>query len=144
MPGSLKAMMDPFAALGLMSTILDFVDFTWKLVSKFRQVYKSLEGSSESVQLLDTISEDIRNHNNAITESVPDSPSLREIIQDCTKIGKDLQEALDNLKVKGKKTKWASFVVALQGVWQQDKIEKLYNNVARLQGRIAEHIHLMT
>ena len=136
-------MMDPFSALALAGKILDFVDFTWKLVSETREVYKSLEGSGENVRLLDTISEDIRNHNNAITESVPDS-SLQEIIRDCTKINKGLQDALDNLKVKGKQAKWESFVVALKGVWRQGKIDKLYSNVARLQGRIAAHIHFMT
>jgi hypothetical protein len=115
-------MMDPFSALALAGKILEFVNFTWKLVSETRQVYKSLEGSDENVQLLNTISEDIRNHNHAITESVPDSPSLQRI---CAEIGKDLQEALDGLEVKGKQTKWDSFLAALKGVWRQDKIEKL-------------------
>jgi hypothetical protein len=138
------AMMDPFSALVLASNIIDFVDFTWNLVSGTREVYKSLEGSSESVRLLDTISEDIRSYNHAITASVPISPSLQKLIEDCTEVGNDLQKALNNLKVQGKQTKWASFVVALKGVWRQDEVDKLYNRVARLQGRIAEHILSMT
>jgi hypothetical protein len=136
--------MDPFSALALAGKILDFVDFTWKLVSGTLQVYKSIEGSGENIQLFDTISEDIRNYNNAITAFNPSNPNLQKLIGSCTKIGKNLQEVLDKLQVKGKRTKWASFVVALQGVWQQDKIDKLYNRIAKLQGRIAEHIHLMT
>lgn len=53
-------------------------------------------------------------------------------------------DALEKLKVKGPKTRWASLKVALKDVWNRAEIEDLEQRLSKLQVQVTAHVqHLM-
>lgn len=128
--------MEALAAVGLASSIVQFVDFATKIISKGYQYQKSVDGVlDENVELqaiadnLDQLSKGL------ITSKEKTSPSarrkknskeneaLKAVAIECQKIAKDLSTAVDRLKITGKRTKWKSFRQALKSQWKKEKIE---------------------
>ncbi len=78
-------MIDPIAAIGLAANIVQFVDFSWKLLSETRDLYDSSTGVSADNDLLETISKDLINLNDALT-----APSTAGVIPDRIKFGQSM------------------------------------------------------
>lgn len=135
--------MEAFAALGLAANVLAFVDFSWKLVSETRQIYKSVDGAPEECRFLYTIVDDIRGHNIFLAAVASTNPTLQDIINNSRKIASDLLEVTEMLAVS-EKTKWGSFTLALKTAWRQDRINTLSSRLERLQKRITDHVLFMT
>jgi hypothetical protein len=95
--------MDAFTAIGLASNIVQFVDFSWKLIAESRAIYKSSEGASEENLTLSAITNDVAKLSNAIRASSYDD-QLEPMAKECTAIAKELSDALDKLTAKGRRT----------------------------------------
>ncbi len=122
-------MMDPVAAIGLAGTIVQFVDFSWKLLSETRDLYDSSTGVSADNDVLEKISKDLTNLNDALTApstagAIPDR--LRNLACQCKGAAEELFEVLDKIKIKGSRRKWKSFMQALRSVWKKEQIENLF------------------
>ncbi|KAF2232431.1 hypothetical protein EV356DRAFT_505166 [Viridothelium virens] len=113
--------MDPFTALGLAGNIVQFLDFTLKLVSGRRTIYRSTEGASEGDSALQTIVTALSNLSNQLTISTARgttnvSPTLRRMAFDCQDVAQELVHVLSTLRAEGKRRIWKSFLLALQEV----------------------------
>ncbi|KAK6840192.1 hypothetical protein PG987_006058 [Apiospora arundinis] len=132
--------MDALAALGLASNILSFVDFTWKLLAGANEIYASGAGISDDAQFLDTITKDVRYYDERIVAVPNATPELKSLARQCDEIAQDLLESLDKLRIKGHKTRWNSFLVALRGVRSKKKVEQLTDKIAKIQSRMTAHM----
>jgi len=126
---------DPFTALGIASNVIQFVDFTWKLVIGSRTIYQSSEGASENNLVLRVILADVSRLSHKISTSGDDS-SLDDLARECKTIATRLIELLQQLTVKGKRTKWRCFAVAMKEVWSKAEIDELSSRLARLQNQL--------
>lgn len=128
--------MEALAAVGLASSIVQFVDFATKIISKGYQYQRSVDGVlDENVELqaiadnLDQLSKGL------VTSTEKTSPSarrnqnskeneaLKAVAIECQKIANDLGTAVDRLKMTGKRTRWKSFRQALKSQWKKEEIE---------------------
>ena len=82
--------MDPISVIGLAGNIVQFVDFTWKLIDEARSLYDSSTGASEENDLLELITKDLNDHYDNLT-----APSR------CKDVASELLDILDTIKVKG-------------------------------------------
>jgi len=107
--------MDPLTALSVASSIIQFVDFGSKLLSRSRQLYKSKEGVLTENVDVETITEDIttlvkglrgklpKNRSVTVLRTSEDDDALDELCQRCVSIAEELIARLQKLKVKKKK-----------------------------------------
>ncbi|KAK2749358.1 hypothetical protein CKAH01_18028 [Colletotrichum kahawae] len=151
--------MDPLNAVGLAAGILQFVEFTAKLVNDGRQIYHSAQGATlencdlEAVtQSLVVLTEGIsryhtrydskgRLQNSASDIDAPTEQSINKLGTSCQDIAKELLDALEQLKAPNNRSRWESIVEALKTVWARSKIQELRHRLD--QYRVAIHTALL-
>jgi hypothetical protein len=134
--------MDPLTIIGLVGNIVQLVDFSGKLISKSTELYQSSEGAL--AENIDT--ETVTNHlvllNNKLKNAATTTgdSALERLCKSCGTAADELLAALDNVKVKGKQTKWKSMRKALRSVWSKEEIKELERRLARLREELNLHV----
>ncbi|RBA15689.1 hypothetical protein FPRO05_12296 [Fusarium proliferatum] len=129
--------MDPLSSIGLASNILQFVEFSVKLVSKGVEIYSSTDGAPvqhadlrASLDNLRELAAPFRQRKNLRLSRDPDEIRIVQTAIACNEIAHDLEDALDGL-VATPHSMTSSVLKALQSVWEQGKIDYM---VGRLEG----------
>ncbi|CZR45804.1 uncharacterized protein FPRO_15020 [Fusarium proliferatum ET1] len=129
--------MDPLSSVGLASNILQFVEFSVKLVSKGVEIYSSTDGAPvqhadlrASLDNLRELAAPFRQRKNLRLSRDPDEIRIVQTAIACNETAHDLQDALDGL-VATPHSMTSSVLKALQSVWVQGKIDYM---VGRLEG----------
>ena len=96
-------MMDPVAALGLAGNIVQFVDFSCKILQDTKSLHKSTTGKSAENDVLQVICRDLMNLDNALT--APSAPgaipeSMRSLASMCKELAAELLGILENIRVR--------------------------------------------
>lgn len=135
-------MLDPLTALSLAGNIVQFVDFSTKLLAKGHELYKSADGTSVGYSELEAIAKDLQELNDCLKQPTPsqqaDSKSstnseaaLRRLSEQCSGVAGELVNALDKLKVQGTSNRhWKSFRQALKCLMKKEEVDAI---TARLQ-----------
>ncbi|KAH8646763.1 hypothetical protein BX600DRAFT_443733 [Xylariales sp. PMI_506] len=114
--------MDPLTALSVASSIIAFVDYGGKLLSKTRKLYRSAQGVQVSYLDLETISADLINLTQALKRKLPehrlasdsvaerqekseDDEALDRICLRCVEIAEELKIRLERLKIEPREVK---------------------------------------
>jgi hypothetical protein len=144
--------LDPMTALSVATSVFQFVDFSAKLISKGRELYKSAEGvlsdhaeqaaiSSRLADLTRGLSVSIDICAGAATKRLsPAEKALQEVTVECLECAEDFTLAIDGLRVTGNHRKWKSFRQALKSVWKKEGIEVRLVKLDRLQQLIIVHL----
>lgn len=130
---------DPFTALGLAANIIQFIDFTCKLVAESRTIYQSANGASADSAVLKTIATDLSDLSAKLSSTQGSSVAgaeLGNLADECKSVADELHSALQRLQVKGHDRIWKSFVVALREVLQKDRIEGISKRLGALQRQL--------
>jgi hypothetical protein len=130
--------MEVLAAVGLAGNIIQFVDFSGKLVSKTAEIYKSGAGALIENVDIETATNDLillstKLHDSA--DSAGDT-ALRKLCQSCGDVAQQSLGALNKAKANGKHQKWKSFRKALQSVWNKEDIAALEQRLVRYRGEL--------
>lgn len=129
--------LDPVSALAVASNVIQFVDFTAKLISTGTEIYRNnssvehaeLKAAAEQLRDLqlsmkhssddiDKIKEDGDMQNGAIPLF-----NLREAHASCVECANNIIAAVEKLTVSGGHRKWKSFRHALTSVLKEDKLD---------------------
>ena len=138
--------MDPSTGLGIASGIVQFVDFSWRLLHEFQDLYKSGTGMTADNDVIEIIARDLALHNNELL--VPSFPSnlpepFFRLASRCKAVADELLRVLDEIKVKNPHKKWTTFVQALRSVWKKERVTNLLERMERLRGQMHFSIQLM-
>lgn len=138
--------MDPVAAIGLAGNIVQFVDFSWKLLDEAKDLYGSTTGASQDNDLLELISNDLNVLNDKLTATsasgaIPNP--IRTLAAQCKDVADELLYILNTIKVKGPHRKWRSFLQALRSVWKEDQIERLVKRLETLRGAMQMRLQVI-
>jgi len=134
--------METLAVISLVGNIIQFVDFSGKLISKSVQLCQSSEGAL--VENIDT--ETATNHLILLNDKLKDTATstgdkaLQDLCEACLTVARELLDALDKVKVKGKHEKWKSIRKALRSVWSKEYIEELERRLAKLRTELNLHL----
>ncbi|KAH7400016.1 hypothetical protein BKA64DRAFT_472409 [Cadophora sp. MPI-SDFR-AT-0126] len=143
--------MDPLTALSLASSIIQLIDFTGRVVSNCRGIYKSADGALPEHQDLELVTEDLvrLSKRQAATpwpkpkdETDAEKP-LHSLSDTCVRVSNELLERLSKHKVtKGSpvERKWKSFREALETVWNKKDLEGLATRLEQLRSEMSLHI----
>ncbi|KAE8441140.1 hypothetical protein EG329_005823 [Mollisiaceae sp. DMI_Dod_QoI] len=121
--------MDPVTCLGIVSAVVQFVDFGTKLVSEGKELYRSANGASKENIELEKIAADLSLMSGKL--SLPAAPhqlfskdeiELRGIAASCHQVTNELLSMLIGMKLSSTHPKWQSFRRALRSVLKKEEI----------------------
>ena len=100
-------MAETLAAVGLVSNIVQFVDFGTKLLATSRALYHSTEGAMQENVDLEMITASIRSVSQGIVNGTLgiDEPELRNLAGTCTTLADELLAFLSRLKIDSTKNR---------------------------------------
>ena len=139
--------LDPMTALSVATSVVQFVDFGTKLISKGREIYKSTEGVLSDHAEQAAISSRLADLTRGLSVSCaatkrlsPVENALQEVTLDCLECAEDFTLAIDELRVTGNHRKWKSFRQALKSVWKKEGIEVRLVKLDRLRQLVIVHL----
>lgn len=125
-------MLDPLTSLCLASSLAQFVDFSCKLFQGTKSIYKSAIGSSEENACLHLIAADVRRLSSDIEVLESHPEALRVLAIETKRVSDELLGVLEDLRIKEKKTKWRSFLLAVKEIWNKEKIAEISERLSKL------------
>ena len=142
--------MDPFTAIGLASSIVQFVDFSAKLIAEGLELYHT--GTSASNVDLEEIATDIKQLNEklippnqsdkGLRPPSKDEEALRKLAGSCRKVADQLLFVLNDRRVRPHR-KWQSFRKALTIVWNKNEIRDLEKRLKKYREQISQRLIIM-
>jgi hypothetical protein len=122
--------MESLTAIGLAANIVQFVDFSTRLLAEPSEVYHAATGlPKEHVELQD-VAENLNSMVERLVTPTNPGPSsstqaeISRIALSAMEVADDLIRTVEKLKVSdSSKNKWRSFRQALSTLWNKDKIE---------------------
>jgi tetratricopeptide (TPR) repeat protein len=134
--------METLAVIGLVGNIVQFVDFSGKLVSKSAELYRSSEGALAENSDIETAINHLVLINNKLKDAATTTgdSALQSLCKSCGTTADQLLAVLDKVKVKGKQDKWKSIRKALRSVWSKEEIEELGRRLERFRGELNLHL----
>lgn len=139
-------MLDPLTAISLAATVVQFVDFTGKLLSGAHHLYKSEKGATEANQELEDLARDLRQHVrktdfNLITPGDKETlneedASFHRLSQQCDSVASELLETLNSLRRKDGNRAYNSVKQALLTILKQDDIDELQGRLDRIAAEV--------
>jgi|SRR5271156_5630563 len=137
--------MDPLTALGVASSVVQFVDFTSKLISGSYELYKSDYGVVEATSSLEALTSNLIAVSNDLSRSLKASKSIPKelelLCKECVAEASKLLSVLESLKVEGSDRRlWKSFKTALKTIWSQDKIDSFQGRLDSFRQQITMSI----
>ncbi|ORX92514.1 hypothetical protein BCR34DRAFT_608794 [Clohesyomyces aquaticus] len=135
--------LDPLVAVGLAGNLVQFLDFSCKLFSETRKIYRTGIGAAEETREISQVTTNLRDLSSKLSSdfhgrqrgsntAVQDF-KLYSIASDCTRCADELLEALEKITTKDPPTLWKSFQMCLKTVWKQDRIEAMELRLDRLR-----------
>jgi hypothetical protein len=132
--------MDPFAALSLAGTIVQFVDFSSKMVSSGLELYQSSTGALEINDQIDLVATDLSALVRKLRHEQNINDAFEKICEEATKIANELLVRLGKLRVKGKHRAWDSMQQALKNVWSKEEVTSLLARLSTIREALGTHI----
>lgn len=140
-------MLDPVSAIGLVSSIIQIVDFGCKLVSQTREIYHSASGATKDNVTSDEITKDIRSLLKDLTRKDqnfqrldPDDIALGKLVDSCEHEANELMQLLEELQ---NPTSWQSFRKAIKNAREKGKVKGVEKRLLKLQRQIDFRLHVM-
>ena len=130
-------MAEAVAALGVAANVVQFIDFSGKILSEGYRLHKSKRVSSSKNEELENIALDLEKLRDELQSQedetaqvpTPNDIQLHRLAEQCRDICLELLGALEALKVIDKPGKWKSFRAALKTVWAESKIKSLQDRL---------------
>lgn len=138
--------MEPFSALAVATSAVQFIDFTAKVLSQTHTLRNSSTGQSEDHRNLESVTKSLKqisaslssNAGNTDGASVQsqDDKDLQMLCQNCQTISIQLLDCLKRLKVENGSTCWSTFRQALQTIWSREELDALEKNLDRCRQQL--------
>jgi uncharacterized membrane protein YqiK len=142
--------MEPLSALSIATAVIQFLDFTGKVVSGTWQIYRGqppeeTEPNSDVASITTSLQEVTRS-----LKASKDKASLQpwssqdtaisKLAESCTEVGEQLLALLNRLRAQSERRVWQSFRTALRTIWSDKDIEKLSQKLENYRQQISMHI----
>lgn len=141
--------MDPFTAIGLVSGILTFVGAAEKAVKLSWTLYNSVEGSSDETEIRLKLCDSMAIVTKKITPPSQstlsgDDRALVVLAQECNKLSNNINEELQSLKPRQRKSKSQSGLTALKTLMVNPKIKGLERQLQHCRDQLHFHISVLS
>ncbi|KAJ4287002.1 hypothetical protein N0V90_012883 [Kalmusia sp. IMI 367209] len=138
--------MDPLTIVSLAANIIQFVEFSYKLVTGTYDIAQSSTGRHTHYEDVDTVAQSVKRlheHTFALSGASLNLNTLsrreRNILplrEACVRVGNELIGHLDQLKLSGVRSRWKTMRAALLSLMKEQQIKELENRLFTLQSQI--------
>lgn len=143
--------MDPFNALSCAAAVLQFVDFSFKIIGSAYEIYTSQSGASEETVRTREITERLQQLSQHIEDSttlqgrpykVKTNKAIIELAQHARSLADELQKTLASLSLDQSKRfqSWQIFRNALRSCLKADLINALQSRLDGLRSELMLHL----
>ena len=139
-------MLDPINAIGLASSIVQFVQLGTKLVLEGLELYQSNDGALARNSELEAIVKDINQRSEILTNTPQlseDDVAMQKLAESSRKIADELLKQLSSLRTPESHKRLQSSRKAMAAAWKKDKIADLERRLCRLQNQINQRLVFM-
>jgi len=141
--------LNPMSALALAANVVQFIDFSSKVVSKGCRIYLSVDGTLPKNLELEVVTNDLSRLAKGLKTHGLDNVSisgeenlLQTISDECSTIADELLTRLEKLKVKSdtKQRGWKSLRQALKSIWSKEDLDELSGRLSLFRDQLQFHI----
>ena len=142
--------LEALASLSLASSIVQFVEFASRLISKGNKYYKSIDGTLEEHSRLKDISKSLHHLSLSLEKSAgpfdtvrnlsPDEQALNRVAIECRAIATEFSNIIDKLKLSDPRTRWKSFRQSVKSHWSKNEIQDMLQRLRLLREDLAIHL----
>ena len=141
--------MDPLTALSFAGTVVQFVDFSTKILKASHEIYQSVDGTPRDHDELELVLSDLFSLTQKLKvpprypmtspSNVDDQKMLDELCHACLVVADELQKGLDKLKasskikIPGMGRRWNSLQQGIRIIWTNADRLKLIERLATLK-----------
>jgi len=133
--------MEALVAISLASSIVQFVDFGSKVLSRTKEIRQSADATDTatanletSARILGRLSEELGLSFHAVSQ---DEKNINILATEAKKVADELLAVLERIKKDTHGRKWASFRQALRFAWSQDELEKKSRRMDDLRSQLS-------
>lgn len=129
--------MDPVTAIGLASSILAFVEFSFKVVSGTLEVVKS--GNTAENAHVGVIVDDLYDVAGGLQNRLRHSThadALNGLASECVAISEDIKALLQRLKVEAGSSKWKAVSVTIRSMRKKGDVAEMEKKLDRCRSQI--------
>ena len=143
-------MIDPLSAVGIAAAVLQFVDFSTKLIGKTREITGSSTGAlAEHVELA-VASQRLKKLNDGLSSSISKfavqrklseaEAALRDVSVECQIIALQFSKALDSLMGDPGQNVFKSFRQAFKAAWRKNGIDRMRQRLNEQRQQLVVHL----
>ena len=149
-------MLDPLTATSLASAVVQFVDFSSKVLKKTVEIYNDESTLDKTRADLDAalvtrnlilVTKQLKQTDQIVPAQTADEAALLELRDSCERLGNELIDIFKSISKKvqtgrGKKVKevWQSLRIAIRHVWNEKKIDEMKSGLESMRGQLNYHI----
>lgn len=129
--------------LGVVSAVIQIVDFSCKLVSETQEIYRSASGatkdnltSEEITKDINALYRDLTRKSATFQRSNPYDIALGDLVDSCAREAKALLHLLGALEMPSDATQWKSFKAAFKSARKQGMVKEIETRLLKLQKQI--------
>jgi hypothetical protein len=138
--------MDPFSVVGLVGNIVQFIDFSCKIVSRSSEILSSATGEPDTHRVLRTVTTDLEKFSTNLTSAtLPPSASKAErdiklLATHCRREANSLISVLNKLQLPDDAGRLPSVYLAMKSLSKQKEINDMRERLADLKSELMLHI----
>jgi hypothetical protein len=139
-------MLDPMTAVSLAGTIVQFLDFTSKVISKNRKLSRSVTRPQQEVDSLEVATKDFLELSEKLKDGIrvvdangtlsKDDLDFQYLCNGCIAVSMKMLERLGKLKVEAGDGKWRVAKQAIRTVWSEKELVELSDQVLNLRRQL--------
>ncbi|CAG8958449.1 hypothetical protein HYFRA_00011126 [Hymenoscyphus fraxineus] len=140
--------MDPFAAIGFASNLIQFIDYSAKLVNGAREIYDSASGMTEDNRSLESIVTVMGNLSSKIvpptgSQDSEEDQALFRVASECKIVANQILELIAEIKPKDPKSKGQSTLAAFKGRLRQREMTELEKRLSNCRSQLELQLNLL-
>lgn len=149
--------LDALSALGVAASVVQFIEFSSKLISRSTELYKGSRNALIETQELADVSERIIKLNNGLQDSLknlsrspdsstrhkklsPSEEALGQVSLECTRIAEEFMASLQKLLSPSDRRVWKSCRQAFETLWNKDGLETMQRRLNHQKEQLVLHL----
>jgi hypothetical protein len=141
--------MDPLTAISLASSIVQFIDFSTKLIHGASEIYGSVTGATGENHSLENITVEMQTLSSKLlprqnAQQTEDEQALSRLAAECKILSDQILALLKSIKPKDFNSKRQSVWAALKGKWNEREKQELVERLKYCRGQLELQLNFLS
>jgi hypothetical protein len=140
--------MDPLTAIGLASSIVQFIDFSTKLIHGAKEIYDSAAGATEENQRLENVTAEMQTLSLKLlppqgAQQTDDERALSRLAAECKILSDQILALLKSIKPRDLGSKRQSVWAALKSKWNEREKQELEERLKNCRSQLEIQLNFL-